>query len=256
MRQLLIVPVLALGFLVTGGSVSVAQQQQQQSSDPYAPPPPPPKPPSTAPDKNCSAQATKGSSGPWKATSTCPPPAQKDDTPSIAPAQSSSQPPAKKSTEEDNPFPEDVSQKAAAAAKAKEAEDAKPSAPVTPNVGESSSSDRTNGMDLEGENDGRISNGAGGTVLDPQLAAHDVHVGQFYLNQGDYKGAYERFKEATQVDPANADAIFYMAETARRLNHQDEAEQNYQLYLDALPNGPKAKDARKALLELKASAKR
>lgn len=248
MRQLLIIPVLAMGI------VSVAQQQP--SSDPYAPPPPPPKPPSTQPDKNCSAQATKGSSGPWKAASTCPPPAQKDDASSIAPAQTSSQQPAKKSTEDDNPFPEDVSEKAAAAAKAKEAEDAKPSAPVTPNAGESSSSDQTKGMDLEGENDSRVSSGAGGTVLDPQLAAHDVRVGQFYLNQGDLKGAYERFREAVQVDPGNADAIFYTAEAARRLNHKDEAEQNYQLYLDALPDGPKAKDARKALQELKASAKR
>jgi hypothetical protein len=291
MRPFIFIPVLALGLAVAGSHVSFAQQQQQQSSDPYAPPPPPPKPPSTQPDKSCSGQATRGSTGPWKGTSTCPPPAQKDDTPSIAPttdskkstaddnpfpedvskkaagaaqdgtpsnapATDSSQQAPKKSTADDNPFPEDVSKKAAEAAKAKDAEDAKPSTPVDPNAGESSSSDRTKGMDLEGEGDSRIANGAGGTVLDPQLAEHDVQVGQFYINQEDYKGAYQRFKEATQVDPANSDAIFYLAETARRLNHRDEAVQNYQVYLDALPNGPKAKEARKALQELKTSAKR
>jgi Tfp pilus assembly protein PilF len=80
-------------------------------------------------------------------------------------------------------------------------------------------------------------------------------VGQFYLTREDYKGAYIRFKEATQVDPENADAVFYLAETARRMNHRDEAAQNYQLYLDALPDGPKAKEARRALRDLSASAK-
>ncbi len=110
-------------------------------------------------------------------------------------------------------------------------------------------------LDLEGDRDSRISDGAGGVIHDPRLAADDIHVGQFYLNREDYKGAYARFKEATQADPENADAVFYLAEAARHMNHRDEAVQNYQLYLAALPDGPKAKEANKALRELKASAK-
>ena len=110
-------------------------------------------------------------------------------------------------------------------------------------------------MDLEGDRNTKVPGGAGGLVHDPKLAADDVHVGQFYLNREDYKGAYARFKEATQADPENADAVYYLAEAARRMNHKDEAVENYQLYLAALPDGPKAKDARKAIRELTASAK-
>lgn len=256
MRQLVLISFLALaaGLCVPG---TFAQQQQQQSSDPYAPPPPPPQPPSTQPDKGCNAGAERGSKGPWKTNSTCPPPAQNSDTstsstPAAKPDQQTPAQP-KKSTADDNPFPEDVSEKAAADVKAHDDEAAKP-APSAAN-GESSSRENTDKLDLEGDRDNRLSDGAGGTVHDPKLAADDLHVGQFYLNREDYKGAYLRFKEATQADPENPDAVFYLAEAAHRLNHKDEAVQNYQLYLDAVPSGSKAKEARKALHDLNASAK-
>ncbi|HVW76303.1 MAG TPA: tetratricopeptide repeat protein [Alloacidobacterium sp.] len=250
MRQLILVPALTLAFAL---SVPViCAQQRQQSSDPYAPPPPP-KPPSTQPDKGCSSQAVKGDGGPWKASSTCPPPAQNDVTPPLLPAQSDAKPQPKKSTAEENPFPEDISKKAEAEAHARDAEAGKSAPP--PSAGESSSSDRTRNLDLEGERSSRLDNGAGGVIHDPKLAADDVHVGQFYLNREDYKGAYARFKEATQADPENPDAVFYLAEAARRMNLRDEATQNYKLYLAALPDGPKAKEAKKALRDMSASAK-
>jgi tetratricopeptide (TPR) repeat protein len=249
-RRLIFIPVFSLVFCLPG---AIAQQQKQQS-DPYASPPPPPHAPSTQKDKNCSGQAKKGDKGPWKASSTCPPATNpSSDTPALQPGQNSAQQP-KKSTEEDNPFPEDISQKAAAEARARDAEAAKP-APAAES-GESSSRDKQmEGLDLEGDRDNRISDGAGGVIHDPKLAVDDVHVGQFYLNREDYKGAYARFKEATQADPENADAVFYLAEAARRMNHRDEAVQNYQLYLAALPDGPKSKEAHKALRDLKASVK-
>jgi tetratricopeptide (TPR) repeat protein len=93
----------------------------------------------------------------------------------------------------------------------------------------------------------RISNGAGGYILNPKLASEDVRVGGFYLAQGDFKGAYARYKEATLVNPENADAVFGLAQAARGLNHNDEAAQNFRIYLDAFPDGKKAKEARKAL---------
>lgn len=266
MRQLVSIPVLALAAILCAPG-AFAQQQQQQSSDPYAPPPPPPQAPSTQPDKGCSAGAQRGSKGPWKTSSTCPPPAapndnqpnnnQTNDTPASAPAQKpDQQQPAqqpKKSTADDNPFPSDVSEKAAADAKARDDEAAKPAPSAE---GESSSRDKLDKLDLEGDRDNRLSDGAGGTIHNPKLAADDVHIGQFYLNREDYAGAYVRFKEATQADPENPEAVFYLAEAARRMNHKAEAVQNYQLYLDALPDGPKAKEARKALHDLNASAKR
>ncbi|HLH33955.1 MAG TPA: tetratricopeptide repeat protein [Alloacidobacterium sp.] len=248
MRRLIFIPVLSFALCLPA---AFAQQQKQQS-DPYASPPPPPQAPATQPDKNCSGQATKGNKGPWKASSTCPQSNMADNTPALQTAPNAKQ--QKKSTEEDNPFPEDISEKAAAAARARDAEAAQPAPSVA--AGESSSrSKQMESLDLEGDRDSRISDGAGGVIHDPKLAADDIHVGQFYLNREDYKGAYARFKEATQADPENADAVFYLAEAARHMNHRDEAVQNYQLYLAALPDGPKAKEANKALRELKASAK-
>lgn len=241
MRKMISIPVFAL---VLYGSAAFAQQKQQ--SDPYASPPPPPQAPSTQPDKNCNGQAVKGDKGPWKGSSTCPP----ANTPSTPPPDLQQTPDAKtqpkKSTAEDNPFPADISEKAAAEARARDAETAKPAS--APETGESTSRTKAlDSLDLEGNHG---ADGAGNIVHDPKLAADDVHVGQFYLNREDYKGAYSRFKEATQADPGNAEAVFYLAEAARRMNHRTEAVQNYQLYLAALPDGPKAKDARKALKEM------
>ncbi len=199
MRRLISVPVLAL-VLSCGGAFA---QQQQSSSDPYASPPPPPQAPSTQPDKGCSGQATRGDKGPWKASSTCPPPAKPGDTSASQPAADSAQQP-KKSTADDNPFPEDISKRAEDEAKARDAAAAKPAPTAT--AGESSSRDKLDNLDLEGDRDSRVADGAGGMVHDPKLAADDIHVGQFYLNREDYKGAYARFKEATQADPENPDA--------------------------------------------------
>ena len=251
MRQWVSVPALVLGCILCAPAI-FAQQQQQQQSDPYQTPPPAPQAPSTQPGKTCSGQAVGGDKGSWKTSSTCPPPAKSDNTPAVQPSQGAAQQP-KRSTADDNPFPEDISKKAADEAKARDAEAGKP-APAA-SAGESSSRDKMGNLDLEGDRSSRLDDGAGGIIHDPKLAADDLHVGQFYLNREDYKGAYARFKEATQADPDNPDAVFYLAQAAQRMNHKDEAAQNYQLYLTALPDGPKAKEARKALHELKASTK-
>jgi tetratricopeptide (TPR) repeat protein len=256
MRRSFFIPVLVLGLAAASFPLQAhAQQQQQPSSDPYAPPPAPAQPPSMQPQKNCSGQAQWGSKAPTKTSSTCPPATQNSDTtpPLNAPAANSQQP--KKSTAEDNPFPEDVSKKAEDAARARDVDDAKPSPTADPGANESSSRENLDKLDLLGDKDGRLSNGAGGVVYNPKLATDDIHVGQFYFNREDYKGAYVRFKEATQADPGNPDAVFYLAEAARKMNQNQEALQNYQLYLDAVPGGSKAKDARKAVHDLSASAK-
>ena len=239
-------------LLCSAGAFAQQQPSPDAAKDPYAAPPPAPKPPSATPDKGCSGQAVKGDKGPWKASSTCPSATSPDNTPPLttAPADDRKN---KKSTVDDNPFPQDISEKAAAEARARESATDKPAAA---DAGESSSREKLDGMDLEGDRDSRISNGAGGVVHDPKLAADDIHVGEFYLNREDYKGAYARFKEATLADPENPEAVFDLAEAARRMNQRNEAIQNYQLYLAALPKGPRAKAAQKALHDLNASAKR
>jgi tetratricopeptide (TPR) repeat protein len=141
-----------------------------------------------------------------------------------------------------NPFPETQSEKAAK----QDQQPASGAAPEDkPDDNSSSSQISPKLLDVPGDKD--ANNAA---VESPQLALKDTQVGTFYLKTGDYKGAYDRFVEATRVDPGNADAVFGLAESARRLNHRDEAIRNYRLYLTALPDGPRAKESRKALKEL------
>ncbi len=152
----------------------------------------------------------------------------------------------------DNPFPEEISKAAAKEADASEKSASNGPAPDADPPGEPSSSSRTRmkGLDLLGDHDGRTSNGAGDVVNDPQLAKEDVRVGQLYMGDGNYPGAYARFKEATVVGPGNPEAVFFLAEAARKTAHLDEAATNYKLYLDAEPKGKRAKEARRALTEL------
>jgi hypothetical protein len=162
----------------------------------------------------------------------------------------------KPSTAEDNPFPEDVSAKAAAAAKAAARQDAPSAAGASPAEKQaqgSSSLDNTDKLGLDDPARKRLKlESPDGTmdVYDPKRATEDVKVGRFYLQTGYYKGAYDRFKDATAFDHENVEAVFYLAEAARKLNLAKEAEQNYELYLAAVPEGPSAKAARKALGEL------
>ncbi len=135
----------------------------------------------------------------------------------------------KPSTAADNPFPESQSRDAAKAAGNDPAPAAKPDIPPGFSSSQSNSPDQ---------------------VADPARAKKDVDVGGFYLQKGDYQGALARYQEATTADPANVDAIFGLAETQRKLNKNADAAHNYQLYLEIVPNGPKSKQALKALKAL------
>ena len=171
--------------------------------------------------------------------------AQETPKPAPPPAQ------AKPAPADDNPFPEaqsEAAQKDAHAAD-KSASDGPADAPAAEG-GESSSRTRLKGVDVLGDRDAHAANGAGGVVENPELAKEDVRVGQLYMADNNYVGAYARFKEATEVGPGNAEAVFYLAEAARKTAHLDEAAANYKLYLDANPKGKHGKEAKKALTEL------
>jgi tetratricopeptide (TPR) repeat protein len=136
----------------------------------------------------------------------------------------------KHSTAGDNPFPESQSRDAAKAA----GNDAAPAA--KPDIPPGFSSSRSNpGPDQ---------------VADPARAKKDAEVGGFYLKSGDFQGALLRYKDATAADPTNVEAIFGLAESQRMLKNNAEAVRNYQMYLDIVPNGPKSKQALKALKAL------
>ncbi|MGA8109737.1 MAG: tetratricopeptide repeat protein [Acidobacteriaceae bacterium] len=164
--------------------------------------------------------------------------AQQDDGPS-APAPQTA--PKGKSTADQNPFPEEQSEKAAHQEQ------------PNPDQGNGSgkggfSSSQVKGLDMPGTNS--ESPGGSAPAFDPKLAKKDTQVGTFYLQSGDFKGAYDRFVEATRTDPGNAEAVYGLGESALRLGKNDVALRNFRLYLSALPDGPHAKDVRKAMKKM------
>ena len=139
---------------------------------------------------------------------------------------------------DDNPFPEAVSRDAAKAA----GNDQNPPLPRAICLPASAPASRA-----------ALSATRTSKVVDPARAKKDADVGGFYLKKGDYQGALLRYQDAMAVDPTNVDAIFGLAETQQMLKKNADAARNYQLYLDIVPNGPKAKQAMKALKTLRAA---
>jgi tetratricopeptide (TPR) repeat protein len=151
---------------------------------------------------------------------------------------------------DDNAFPEDASRKAAAAAKADAAKDARES---SSSDSESSNSGVSSSSDYDRSTAGRTAVPA--NVPMPHVngkdpVKEDLNVGGYYLESGNFAGAYLRFKDATTLAPENMDAIFGLAEAARHLKRRDEALANYQMFLQVVSSGSKAKDARKAVASL------
>lgn len=161
---------------------------------------------------------------------------------------------AKPAPAEANPFPEEESRKAAEAANGAATGTEAGTKSTAP--GYSSSHVDMKRFDEPEGSESRISNGAGGFIHNPALAAQDDKVAKFYLQNGDFKGAFDRYKEATEVAPEDADAVFGLAEAARGLHRTQDAVANYTLYLDAFPDGKKSKEARKALAALSAPPKK
>jgi Tfp pilus assembly protein PilF len=78
----------------------------------------------------------------------------------------------------------------------------------------------------------------------------DLDVAEFYQENANYKGAYERATDAVSIAADDPDAHFALAEAARRLGKLDEANTQYRkcLSLDPVPKVKKA--AEKALKEM------
>ncbi len=89
--------------------------------------------------------------------------------------------------------------------------------------------------------------------FNPYRATKDDEVGEYYLKLKDYKGALARFQDALDYKPNDAIANFRMAQCYEKMNDPVQAAVHYREYLRILPNGPFAKDARKALEKLPAA---
>jgi tetratricopeptide (TPR) repeat protein len=234
MRRLPLIVASIAALLVFGASEPVRAQQQSQTV-PDAPQPQ--KKPAAKTESTTDKTDSK-------------PPSTKDENPfpedvskSAAKAGSSDSGAdgSKKPAATDNPFPESVSRDAAKAA----GNDPDPAPAAKRDLPPGVSSSQSSGTE-ENEPD------APANVVDPARSKKDAEVGGFYLKSGEYQGALLRFKDATASDPTNVEAIFGLAETQRMLKKNAEAARNYQLYLDIMPNGPRSKQALKALKALSA----
>ena len=86
----------------------------------------------------------------------------------------------------------------------------------------------------------------------PYRAMNDDEVGDYYFKRKSYKAALARYQDALTWKEKDAVANFRMAQCYEKLDEPDHAIPHYQEYLKILPDGPFAKDARKALEKLKA----
>jgi tetratricopeptide (TPR) repeat protein len=86
--------------------------------------------------------------------------------------------------------------------------------------------------------------------FDPHQAAKDIEVGEFYFKRGNYKAAISRFRSALQSKPNDALATYRLAAALEKDNQLAEATKYYSLYLDILPTGDYAADAREAIERL------
>lgn len=85
---------------------------------------------------------------------------------------------------------------------------------------------------------------------DPHKAAKDVEVGNYYLKLKNYRAALERFNHALEFKADDAEATYGLALTQEKLGLLSLAGKNYSKYLELLPNGPKAKEAKEGVERL------
>lgn len=86
---------------------------------------------------------------------------------------------------------------------------------------------------------------------DPHRAEKNLEVGDYLMRRKSYRAAESRYREALEFKPNDALATFRLAVVLEKSGQLEEARQRYQEYLKVLPQGPFAKDCRKALARLK-----
>ncbi len=97
---------------------------------------------------------------------------------------------------------------------------------------------------LPGSGSGQSRNSS--TASQPS-AKQDISVGNFYLDTGDWRGAYSRFQSALVLDPEDANVYWGLAESERHMGQYAAARENYLKVMVYDAGGKYAKKARKAL---------
>ena len=87
------------------------------------------------------------------------------------------------------------------------------------------------------------------SMVPHETAEKDVEVGNYYLDNKNWRGALSRFQSAMVLAPDNPDIYWGLAECYRRLGQFADARANYQKVVDYDPDSKHGKDAKKALKE-------
>jgi tetratricopeptide (TPR) repeat protein len=92
---------------------------------------------------------------------------------------------------------------------------------------------------------------------DPQQAAQDVDVGDFYFSQKSYKPALNRYRLALENKPNDPAIYLRLARTYEKLKDKDAAVSNYHSVVEySEPESPSAKEAQARLDKLGGSTKK
>lgn len=86
---------------------------------------------------------------------------------------------------------------------------------------------------------------------DPHKSAKDVEVGDYYFKRKNYVAAESRYREALYYKDNDALATYRLAVCLEKLDRLDEARTQFQTYLNILPHGPQAEDAKQGIERLK-----
>lgn len=84
-------------------------------------------------------------------------------------------------------------------------------------------------------------------TFNPLEAEKDLRVGNFYFKKGNYKGALNRFREATRWNPNFAEAYLRLGDSEEKLKDTKAAREAYAKYLELAPDGKEAGSIKKRL---------
>jgi Tetratricopeptide repeat len=83
--------------------------------------------------------------------------------------------------------------------------------------------------------------------LPVETPANDISVGDYYLDNKNWRGALSRFQSALVLDPQDPEVYWGLAECERHMGDYADARLHYLKVLEYDPGSRHAKDARKAL---------
>jgi tetratricopeptide (TPR) repeat protein len=87
-------------------------------------------------------------------------------------------------------------------------------------------------------------------AFDPYHAQKDVEVGTFYMKNGHYDAAIDRFEEATRLQPALALPWRLMGECYEKKHDDAHALISYKKYLEVFPRAKDADEVKKRITAL------